>query len=69
MRNKLKIVKDSGEIYGDVRSMILAEVIEIKEKIMRSNFVNQEKQERMIEKWGRLDDDCARRAIKVPFDA
>ena len=55
--------------YPDVRKMLLDEWLDLRSMIAALNFVGGKRQERIIEKWNRVDDDCARRDIKVPFDA
>jgi hypothetical protein len=49
--------------------MLLDEWEELRQKIVALGSVGGDKHKRLIEKWNRVDDDCAMRGIKVPFDA
>ena len=55
--------------YPDVGKILLDEWHDLRSRIAGLNFVGGERQKRIIEKWIRVDDDCARRDIRVPFDA
>ena len=55
--------------YPDVRKMLLDEWLDLRGRIIALNFAGGERHKRIIEKWNRVDDDCARRDIRVPFDA
>lgn len=59
----------SNDKYPDVNKMLLDEWEELRQKIVSLGSVGGDKHKRLIEKWNRVDDDCAMRGIKVPFDA
>jgi hypothetical protein len=48
---------------------MLNEFSDLRERIMFSLLMEEKKKNRLIEKWGALDDQCKQRGIKVPFDA
>lgn len=59
----------SDDRYPDIRKMLLDEWSDLRHRITVMGASGGDKHKRLIEKWNRVDDDCAMRGIKVPFDA
>ena len=69
MKKPNRKAKNPYDTYDNIPTIMLSEFSDLRERIMFSLLMEEKKKNRLIEKWGALDDQCKRRGIKVPFDA
>jgi hypothetical protein len=53
----------------EVSEILKNEWLDLRGRISASYWVEESKRQRMIDKWIRVDAECAMRDVKVPFDA